>query len=211
MSWLKVLGGVAAGVGTVAVLPVAGPIGAVTATGAAIGALVGGSAGLRMKKSDDKKEEKYKKQDEDIKVQRAKTVLAEEEIKEGRKLCAVLISGFALGLAAANADGTICQRERDEIAKFIAGLEEKDFPKNMQKTIDDLYKNPPSLNTALAMINKSVEDPDWNFYKGLVEDVIIADEEISVKEQAFIEAFERAVIHFNDEVNTSKTVLSMAQ
>ncbi len=44
--WLKLAGGVAAGIGTVAALPIFGPIGTVTALGAVLGGLAGASLQL---------------------------------------------------------------------------------------------------------------------------------------------------------------------
>ena len=54
LSFWKVAGGVVAGVGAVACLPVAGAVGAVTLKGAAIGGTIGGLGGFAMAKEDEK-------------------------------------------------------------------------------------------------------------------------------------------------------------
>ena len=51
--WLKLAGGVAAGIGTVAALPIFGPIGTVTALGAVLGGLAGAGSQLLDTEDDD--------------------------------------------------------------------------------------------------------------------------------------------------------------
>ena len=55
MGFWKILGGIAAGVGAVALLPVAGAVGAVTATGAIVGGAVGAAVAAGTDDEDEKK------------------------------------------------------------------------------------------------------------------------------------------------------------
>ncbi len=95
MGFWKILGGIAAGVGAVALLPVAGAVGAVTATGAIVGGTVGATIAMGTDDSDEKKRLRRenqqvraesalvaKKAETQVALAQEKTIAAEKKVDE---------------------------------------------------------------------------------------------------------------------------------
>ena len=199
MSFWKVLGGVAAGVGAIVCLPVAGPIGAVTAIGAAVGGVVGGAAGAAVAFGDEETEEQLanaKANEEKVKASK----LAQEKkfnaqfeeqsksLKEHEKLCDLIVALFAMGVAAANADGFVSDEENEALDGFVLGIAGSEFPEEIKNSIAEFKSNPPNLITAVALAKK-IPNVNWELFATVIKLVIEADDEIVETESAFLQTF----------------------
>ena len=202
MNYWKVLGGViagaGAGVGAVVFLPVAGTVGAVTLAGSAIaagvGAAVGGTTGAVVAEQDEEK-------DSALKDAKAKMIAKENKFnakfneqitkfKESQEYFDLVIALFAMGMAAANADGKIVNEEQEAIDEFIAGLAKSKLPKKIKDKINNLKQNPPSLNTAITLAKK-IKDVNWELFETVISLVANADGKNDPQEIAFKEAFHK--------------------
>ncbi|MDD3270083.1 MAG: hypothetical protein PHX14_12260, partial [Syntrophomonadaceae bacterium] len=127
---LKALGGAALGVVTVACLPIAGPVGAISLAGAAIAGTVGGTAGVIADSLEkDKKLQAYNQGKEcgkeeaywEIEEQKIKLKRAAERFIEHKELEDLLYAIFAVGISVSACDGEISPPERQELREFIFG------------------------------------------------------------------------------------------
>jgi hypothetical protein len=149
MGYWKVLGGIAAGIGTVVALPVAGPIGVVSVLGAAVGGSAGGIAGGILSAEDEKEKDcarrsgqraaavKYEK-----KVKKLSTALDEatQRLQDDKSYFQLLTALFAVGMATANADGKVSKEELDELNEFCAGIAHSQFPPHIKSIMTRLKK-----------------------------------------------------------------------
>ena len=198
MSFWKVLGGVAAGIGTVACLPVAGAVGAVTLAGAAVAGTVGGIAGAAVAMNDEECEEELSESRENNNKLKARIAMQETFIKECEKdleklspyeaHAKYLVSLVAIGVAAANADGMISPEEEEALDAFVLGMSQSRLPDEVLSTIEDLKNNPPNLVTAVK-IAEEMGCLHWKRFDQVINLVIDADEKINDKEKAFLQAF----------------------
>ena len=189
MSWLKYVGGALAGVGAVVALPVAGPIGAVTAIGAVVGASIGAAGAAVI--SEDESEARGA-----LASERAENVMTQEQLSEVDKYFNQALSYFAVGVCAANADGHICDDEMDAINAFTKGLDEQlhgALPDKYKQRFDEIIAAPPSLNTAITMVEEAWDTPDWDSVEDLIRTVISADGDHAEEEYALLEAFKRQI------------------
>lgn len=205
MSFWKVLGGACAGVAAVAALPVAGSVGVVTALGAAVAAGVGAAVGGVAEYYDDsesKIEERGKrigKQEAEaahaIKMNKLRDELANKlgDIEKREKF---LVTAFAVGMCAANADRDICAEERDELELLVAGIGKSEMLSQATKyRIQRWYITPPNLNTVWQMIEKNgFNDPEHlAIFDDVVNMVVWADNEQNHDEAEFIQAWHSLV------------------
>ncbi|SQH78333.1 protein of unknown function [Shewanella benthica] len=205
MSFWKVLGGACAGVVTVIALPVAGPVGAVTAIGAAVAAGVGAAAGGVADYYDDSESNavaKGKRQGKqeakahhDIEMNKLRDeialMLGDIEAREN-----FLVTAFAVGICAANADHDICDEEREELELLVAGIGKSDMLSQATKDrVEEWYNNPPNLNTVWKLIKNN----DFNnskyiaIFDKVVQMVTLADGEQNSHEEEFINAWNSLV------------------
>tara|TARA_B100001059_G_C17708353_1_gene514042 strand:- start:160 stop:819 length:660 start_codon:yes stop_codon:yes gene_type:complete len=215
--WIKVIGGAAIGVGAVAAAPFTGGgsilgaatlvssltgAGAIAAGVGAVGATAGAVANRREKKLEKdkifqaKKEGKQESEIEKaIEIEKLKAelacILADIEIREN-----FLVTAFAVGICAANADNEICESEKEEIEELVAGLgRNKTLSKVTQDRLKEWYKNPPNLTTVWAIIkNNKLDSPDYlETFDKIVNMVVWADGEKNIHEDEFINAWNRLV------------------
>lgn len=205
MSFWKVLGGACAGVAAVVALPVAGPIGAVTAVGAAVAAGVGAAAGGVAEYFDDSESEavakgkRLGKQEAEARNNIAMDKLRDElasrlsdiEVREN-----FLVTAFAVGICAANADHEICGDEREELELLVAGIGKLDKLSQVTRDrVEAWYNNPPNLNTVWQLIEKNgFNTPeDIAIFDTVVNMVIWADQEKNAHEVEFLDAWNSLV------------------
>ncbi len=188
MSFLKILGGAAAGVGAVAFAPTEEPV-------LAISSLKAAAAVLSKNKEGDKKKEKEAFRN-GKKVERAKNAKeiekfavqlqeASERFKEHSEYEDLLIAMFAVGISVANCDGEIDPQEKINIDTFIAGIAATSLPESVKKVINQLYDAPPSFNDAMKYVEK-VAKPNRELFGTIIaitseSDGVVCDEEVAFK------------------------------
>lgn len=192
MGFWKVLGGVAAGVGTVAALPAAGPIlaGAAIAgaAGAAASAVYGEEKSEARRSGERTATAKYEK-----KVQKllAKLKEAEPILQDDKSYFQLLIALFAVGMATASADGDISDEERVDLEEFTAGIGHSHLPPHVKGMITSLKNNPPNFNTAVNHVSK-LENVDLSLFESVIEVISASDGKVSEEETALLSAFRKA-------------------
>jgi tellurite resistance protein len=200
MSYWKILGGVAAGVGVVVALPIAGPIGAVTALGAVIAGTVGAAAGAVVAYSDDEDKESARKQGEqkatakqEKEAEKLKVALQEasNRLKDDHSYFQLLIALFAVGMATANADGEVSEEELADLESFTTGIAHSNLPPHIKEEIAKLRDNPPSSNTAMEYVKK-LDNPDMKLFESVITLISESDGKTTEEETAFLAAFRAA-------------------
>ncbi|MEZ9590964.1 hypothetical protein AB4302_08345 [Vibrio breoganii] len=190
MSWLKYVGGALAGVGAVVALPVAGPVGAITALGAVAGASLG-ATGASMIGSESKDEAKAALIEE-----RGRKSTEKQKLDESQLYFDCAISYFAVGICAANIDGRIDESEMDAIQAFITGMSEMlqdGLPKDVKNRIEKLTERPPNIIEALVMVKNAWDEPNWDEVRELLYAVISADKFLTEEEATLLGAFENYI------------------
>ncbi len=107
-----------------------------------------------------------------------------------------LLTCFAVGVCAANADGEICQNERVELEELVTGIGKMDKVSVALKTkVSEWYRNPPNLNTVWELIEqKGLNDHKHiEMFDTIVHIVIQADDDVNSHEQDFIKAWDYKV------------------
>ncbi len=193
MGFFRFLGGAALGILAVAALPIAGPIGAVTALGAAAGAAVGGTAASVLDNSEEEAEQRGVERTTaqyDQKYQKIVAAFkdAEQQLKSTSSYFDLLLAMQAVGLACAACDGEIAQTERDDIDEFIAGIAASALPDNVKNKIEKMAANPPNINTAFKLTKKLGLD-SYSLFEEIIEVVIHSDGNIHKNEMAFKQAW----------------------
>lgn len=200
MGFWKVLGGVAAGVGVVSALPVAGPIGAVTAVGAVVGASIGGLAGAAESAIDAEEKEDARrsgvraataKYERKIRKLVAALKEAEYRLHDDKSYFQLLIALFAVGMATANADGHISDEERADLEEFVAGIGHSYLPQHVKTIITRLKNYPPTFTTAMKHVSK-LENVDLSLFESVIEVVSASDGKVTEEETALLSAFRKA-------------------
>jgi Na+/glutamate symporter len=201
MGFWKVMGGVAAGVGTVVCLPVAGAVGAVTLAGAAVGGVAGGVAGAVASKKEKQERASAREAGErtatakyEKKIEKLCVALdtAEKQLKDDKAYFQLLIAMFAVGMATANADGVVCASELDDLDEFVTGIAHSNLPPHVKGMITRLKNNPPNFKTAMAHVNK-LENIDLGLFRTVIELVSASDGVVSAEETALLAAFDAVV------------------
>lgn len=214
MSFWKILGGAALGVGAIAAAPFTGGgsllgaatlVGSLTGAGtiaAAVGAgAAGAAAGAYFDDDDDIREEGRRRGEHEAAARHA---LEQENLQsqiadlmsnvENREQ--LLRTMFAVGICAANADHEICDAERAEIEMLVAGIgKDKAITKATKNRIDKWYNTPPNLPTVWKLIKKhGFNEPEYiEMFSVIVNMVVIADDETKDSEEEFIEAWNSLV------------------
>jgi hypothetical protein len=205
MSFWKILGGAAAGVAAVVALPVAGPVGAVTAVGAAVAGSIGAAAGGIAEYCDDSESEavargkRMGKQEaeasKNIEMEKLRDELASKlsDVEAREKF---LVTAFAVGVCAANADHEICGNEREELEVLVAGIGKSEKLSQATKNrVEWWYNNPPNLNTVWELIkNNGLNTPEnIAIFDKVIHMVTLADDDQNDHEIEFIDAWNSLV------------------
>lgn len=210
MSFWKILGGAAIGVGAIAAAPFTGGgslLGAATLAGslagagtvaAAVGAGVAGAAvGAAMGGDDYEKgrSEGKKEGQKQGKAESAVEIAAME--KKFEELLARLDAAAvnykaiyameAVAVAVASCDGEICDAERKQIEEFISGISRSVLPQEVKDKIEDLYKNPVNIKEAFEMA--SATSIGMEVYDSIIQVVMHADGIKYEEEKVFIQAW----------------------
>ena len=215
--WTKVIGGAVIGVGAIAAAPFTGGgsllgaatlasslagAGALAAGAGAAGAAAGAVMDRREKEEEERKARQAKQKGEQeadarnaIKLEKLRdeitNILRTIEVREN-----FLVTAFAVGICAANADHNICDEEREEIETLVAGLGRLEFISEASKArVEAWYNNPPNLNTVWKLIEKNGLDQAKYIaiFSNIVEMVICADDERNNHEHEFTEAWNSLV------------------
>lgn len=200
MGFWKVLGGVAAGIGAVACLPVLGAVGAVTLVGAVVGGTVGAVGGMIASSSEEEEKESCAREGErkatakyEKKVEKLVNALKEvgDRLKDDQSYFRLLIALFAVGMATANADGKISEEELQELEEFTAGIGCSKLPSHVKGMITKLKNTPPSFNTAMNYVKKA-GGVDLSLFEAVIEVVAASDGRVDEQEKALLAAFREA-------------------
>jgi uncharacterized tellurite resistance protein B-like protein len=206
MGFFKCLAYVAGGVGAVVLAPMTGgsslalaigAMGTTTAAGVAIGAGIGATAAAIDHAATAKDEAYIQGVAEGTKAgERSAQQKYEKKVSElTQRLISYhdtdskLVAMYAIGLAVANADGNICNEEREELDAFICGCMAGKLPSHIKKTIADLSAKPPTLKRAIEFArNVSLPKQDID---DIIDIVANADGQVVPKEQVFIEKWQQ--------------------
>ncbi|WP_338454052.1 hypothetical protein [Aeromonas veronii] len=215
--WTKVIGGAVIGVGAIAAAPFTGGgsllgaaslasslagAGALAAGAGAAGATAGAVMGRREKEEEERKARQAKQKGEQeadarnaIKLEKLRdeiaNILRTIEVREN-----FLVTAFAVGICAANADHNICDEEREEIETLVAGIGKLEFISEASRArVEAWYNNPPNLNTVWKLIEKNGLDQTKYIaiFSNIVEMVIWADDERNNHEHEFTKAWNSLV------------------
>ncbi|EGR0942957.1 TerB family tellurite resistance protein [Vibrio cholerae] len=208
MSFWKILGGVAVGVGAVAAAPFTGGgsiFGAVTLAGslagagtvaAAIGAgAVGAAVGAAMDSDDDIKKKAYSDgkaegiAENAAKLQQLENKLKQAlaKLKDSAAYYDTIYAMEAVALAVAHCDGSFCDDERKQIDEFIAGVASSSLPNEIKQKLTDMYETPLNIREAFELVKRA--DVDLELVDEIIDVVIHADDHVHENESAFIQAW----------------------
>jgi len=197
-----ITGGIATGVVAIVALPIAGPIGAITLTGALIaggtGAVAGGVISATDNSEENAKNEGYNQGVENEKAKNAERINQllnnlkrhEDKLKEMKSFEEYAIAMFAVAFSVANCDGAIHQDEIREIEEFISGELYNNLPYSLKSEIQKMKNNPPSFNTAMEYVKK-VSSDSWDIFDSIIELAMRADGIIKNEETAYFEAWKK--------------------
>jgi hypothetical protein len=186
--------------------------GGATIAGAGAAAVAGGIAVAALSDDDDNKEEtikreatkkakaeaaveteKYKEKLEQYDELLNRTFVKLQETSETLKKYGTFFDGLlaleAVGLAAANCDGVICNDEQDAIDYFIKGINKAQLPESYKKKAVALRNTPPSIEEAFELARNS--DVPIDLFKDIIAVVIYADEVVHENEAAFLEKWSK--------------------
>lgn len=200
MGLFKILGGAAMGVAVIAALPIAGAVGTVALTGGLAAAAAGGIAGAVANEMDDTEEvaerrgerkatAEYDKEFEKL-VSNFHDV--EKRLNENGNYFDGIVAMSAVGIACANSDGNIADEERQDIEEFIAGVSHNELPTNIKEKIENMWVNPPSVNTAFELANNLGLD-SLELFSEIIEITIHADGDVHDDELVFQQAWNSLV------------------
>lgn len=199
--------GAAVGVVAVAAAPFTGGgslAGAATLAGSLAGAsvsaaaagTVGAVASAKFADAHRKNTEKkgYNKGTED---EKARSAVAHEALKhEIQSLMSTahsksqyIVTMFAVGMCAANADGHICDEELDDMRLAIAGLDSNNtLSESERQILSDMELNPLSIDGVIAIIQEHKFDSEEHLsvFSSIVELVIESDGQIENSETKFL-------------------------
>jgi hypothetical protein len=203
MSFWKVLGGVALGVGAVAAAPftgggsllgaasLAGSLAGGTAIAAAVGAgVAGGVVAAASENEDVAKARREGERDGKKQAQELLDAIAAYKIKvkSAEQHYSLVVAMHAVGLACANCDGDISSEESEEIDAFVSGAARANIPKGVKEQLTKLRDNPPSIQTAYKLASKLEYFPK-DLFENLIELTMYADGNLHPSEIAFKSAW----------------------
>ena len=208
MNFWKMLGGAALGVGAIAAAPFTGGGSVLAATSlaaslagagtiaAAVGAgAVGAAIGANMGDEDSARDAGYREGKNDGK---AESVLKQEalekklgeaiaKLKDSAAFFNAIYALEAVGVAAANCDGHVCDAERDQISMFVKGISDSALPKEVKEKVASLYETPVNIKEAFSMAKNS--GVDMSVFDDVVALVISADGITHENEKAFMQGW----------------------
>jgi len=122
---------------------------------------------------------------------RGKIEMAIAVIKEDKAYHQLIVALHAVGLAVANADGSISEAEVSHLEQFVTGVSSSGLPSDVKNAIIQLKDNPPNFNTAMEFV-KQLKNPDLEMFEQVIGVVAESDGRLADEEVAFLEAFRRA-------------------
>lgn len=220
MSFGKVLGFAALGVGAVAAAPFTGGgslFGAATLASSLAGAgaiataagagTAGAAAGYAMSK-------KHKQEIDEKNEELAKMKMELEKLKESlsvlnsdKDFFNFILAATAVGLATANADGIITEDERVDINEFVGGIGNSQYPEHVKETLMELEQTTPNLGTVMKYLEK-IPPESIKSLEELIEIVIMSDGEEHESEKEFRIAFRvlvKDVVYKKDNTQNNDT------
>ena len=194
MNLLRIVAWAAAAVGAVALSPIAGPVLTVTALGAAVAAGAGAAAAAATDPgskdpepdpvADDPEIQQAANQAARVARLQSQLTAARERVGEQRFLEGYITALFAVGTAAAWANGELDEDARAELQQALVGLTWAALPAGVQETIEGFFLKPLSFQQALAFV-----DPEDPALLAVVDDAIelaiLLDDHESPRETAF--------------------------
>ncbi|QNA87949.1 hypothetical protein G4G28_04725 [Massilia sp. Dwa41.01b] len=211
MGFFKCLAYVAGGVGAVVLAPMTGgsslavaigALGTTTAAGAAIGAGIGGAAAAvdHASSASDTAYRKGVAEGTKAGERAAQTKYEKKMAALAKRLQAYqdfekkLVAMYAVGLAIANADGVICDEERQELDQFIAGCSAANLPPVLSERVARLTAKPPTLPQALqyakhaGLPKRDIDD--------IVDVIAHADGVVNTHEEQFIARWKSMSVNY---------------
>ena len=204
--WGKVMLGASVGVAAVAAAPFTGGgsllagaslAGSLAGAGAAAGAAAVAGGVVANKLSDDSKvrEAAYREGVKDTKAQhqlelehrRKSLEAALHGLKGAAEHYNAIIAMHAVAVATANCDGVICDKERENIELFIAGISVSSIPVEVTAKLKSLYDSPPSIRDAWQLAKNS--GVAISVFDEIIQIVIHADDVQHPQEDAFLQAW----------------------
>jgi len=200
MGLFKILGGAAMGVAAIAVLPVAGAVGTVALAGGLAAAVAGGIAGAIANEMDDTEEKAERRGERNATVKYDKKIEkllsnfndVEKRLNDTGKYFEGILAMTAVGIACANSDGDIADEERKEINEFITGVAGDKLPTYIKEQVEQMWINPPSVNTAFELANNLGLD-SLELFSEIIEITIHADGDVHENELVFQQAWNSLV------------------
>ena len=116
----------------------------------------------------------------------------EKRLNENGNYFDGIVAMSAVGIACANSDGNIADEERQDIEEFIAGVSHNKLPINIKEKIENLWINPPSVNTAFELANNLGLD-SLELFSEIIEITIHSDGDVHKDELVFQQAWNRLV------------------
>lgn len=204
----KILGGVALGVGAVALAPFTGGgsiVGAATLAGSLAGAgavaagagAVGGAIGVavsKKKQSDisSAKDQGYRegKTENAVEINKMKDKIIDlsKRLKNLSELEDYILAFTAVGVACAKCDGYFSDIERRDLDEFLYGMSQYGFSESLKSSITDLKNTNITFNDAMVYVKK-IDSKDWDIIDEIIDIVAEADNYVNNDERAFKEAW----------------------
>lgn len=187
--------GAAAGVGIVVMLPIAGGVGAITLTGAAVSATLGGTAGAaggagasysyeQAEKRGQQQGEGRAKAEYEYKFQEREQQFA-SRYEQDRGYFDLITALMTVGYAAAALNGEPSPADLQEIQEFAAGIAANQLPERIQELMAEIARNPPNVKTAYTAAAKLLPDHS-DLFDEVIQLAMNADRPISTKETEFL-------------------------
>lgn len=198
MGFWKVLGGAAGAIACVVALPIAGPVGAITAVGAAVAGGIGAAAGGIASVGEDdeitsaeQRGEAKAKAEYEAKYTKLYEAFKEAElrIKAREDYFNLIIAMEAVGVSCAACDGHISDEERIQIDEFIAGVTASELPQDVKDKIKQIADNPPNIKTAFELAKKT-EPSSYALFDEVIQLVMYADGYLHEKEKVFMQTWQ---------------------
>lgn len=197
MDGWKIFGGAAFGIVVVIALPIAGPIGAITFTGASIAAVLGGATGVIVDYFDDSEEAskaqgkaegkaeteaKYKNDFESMEA------AFKARANDDKRYFDLVLALHAVGFACAGYRGNVSPAKRLEIDEFISGAATVALPDRVRSEIAQIAHTPPDIATAYALARKAAPD-HMHLFEDVIEIASQSDEPDQPSEHEFKSAW----------------------
>ena len=192
MSFWKIMGGIAAGIGTVVALPVAGAIGGITLAGATTGGTLGGVIAVMASTNEKEKvreenKSAYKKGRSDEKVEAeikvkelANSLKGKAKlIKENKNYFEILLAMFTIGVSIKNCNEEIAPKKREEIFDFVADISHLLTPLGLQDCILKMYNTFPTYNSAMEYM-KNVDHSSIELFSQIIDLVSHGEQKIDL-------------------------------